>query len=74
MYHQRQQTLKNCQEASEDSGQEVLMNEFQPLKIMLLIKRLKILKTEVLMNVSSIQDLKILKTKCQRSLKTRSSK
>src|ERR1044072_1161439 len=64
---------EDCQEASEDSGQEVLMNEFQPLKIMLLIKCLKFLKTEVLMSVSSIQDLKILKTKCQRILKTRSS-
>src|ERR1044072_3955045 len=53
--------------------QEVLKNESQPLKILLLIKCLKILKTEVLMNVSSIQDLKILKTKCQRILKTRSS-
>src|ERR1044072_6955654 len=33
----------------------------QPLKIVLLIKCLKFLKTEVLMNVSSIQDLKTLK-------------
>src|ERR1044072_1355992 len=40
---------EDCQEASEDSGQEVLMNS------------------------SSIQDLKTLKTKCQRILKTRSS-
>src|ERR1044072_1267205 len=71
--HQRQQVLKNCQEASEDSETGSSAEQSQPLKIVLLIKWLKILKTEVLMNVSSIQDLKILKTKCQRILKTRSS-
>src|ERR1044072_5993485 len=55
--HQRQQALKSCQEASEDLSHEVLMNASQPLKILLLIKCLKFLKTEDLMNVSNIQDL-----------------
>src|ERR1044072_206054 len=71
--HQRQQVLKNCQEASEDSETGSSNEQSQALKIMLLIKWLKFMKTEVLMNVSSIEELKILKTKCQRILKTRSS-
>src|ERR1044072_4915454 len=48
--------------------QEVLKNESQPLKILLLIKCLKILKPEVLLNVSRFQGLEVLKIAAKREL------